>query len=51
MYAYAGSLTTGKRHARGDGIHVYRVEAGTGAWTHVQHIGELTNPSFLAAPS
>jgi 6-phosphogluconolactonase (cycloisomerase 2 family) len=48
MYAYVGSFTTAKRQARGDGIHVFRVDAGTGTWTHVQHIGELTNPSYLA---
>ncbi len=48
MYAYVGSFTTAKRKARGDGIHVYRADPSTGAWTHVQHIGDLTNPSFLA---
>lgn len=47
MYAYVGSFTTEKRKARGDGIHVYRADPATGAWTHVQHIGDLTNPSFL----
>ena len=48
MFAYVGSFTTAKRKARGDGIHVYRADPATGAWTHVQHIGDLTNPSFLA---
>lgn len=48
MYAYVGSFTTPKRKARGDGIHVYRVDPATGAWTHVQHVGDLTNPSYLA---
>src|SRR5215469_11662092 len=48
MFAYVGSFTTAQRKARGDGIHVYRVDAATGLWTHVQHIGDLTNPSFLA---
>jgi 6-phosphogluconolactonase len=48
MFAYVGSFTTALRKARGDGIHVYRVDAATGMWTHVQHIGDLTNPSFLA---
>lgn len=47
MFAYVGSFTTKKRNARGDGIHVYRVDAETGTWTHVQHLGGLTNPSFL----
>ena len=48
LYAYAGCYTTARRYARGDGIHVYRVEPATGAWTHVQHVGNLVNPSFLA---
>jgi 6-phosphogluconolactonase len=47
MYAYVGSFTTAKRKARGDGIHVYRTSPATGGWTHIQHIGDLTNPSFL----
>ena len=47
MYAYVGSFTTAKRKARGDGIHVYRTNPATGAWMHIQHIGDLTNPSFL----
>jgi len=37
-----------KRKARGEGIHVYRTNPATGARTHIQHIGDLTNPSFLA---
>jgi 6-phosphogluconolactonase (cycloisomerase 2 family) len=48
MYAYVGSFTTALRKARGDGIHVYQVDPATGAWTHVQHIGDLVNPSYLA---
>jgi 6-phosphogluconolactonase len=48
MFAYVGSFTSARRNARGDGIHVYRADAATGAWTHVQHIGELVNPSYLA---
>ena len=47
LYAYVGCYTTARRYARGDGIHVYRVDPGTGAWTHVQHVGNLVNPSFL----
>ena len=47
MFAYVGSFTSEKRKARGDGIHVYRVDPATGAWTHVQHLGDLVNPSFL----
>ena len=47
LYAYVGCYTTARRYARGDGIHVYGVDPGTGAWTHVQHVGNLVNPSFL----
>ena len=48
MFAYVGSYTTAQRKARGDGIHAFRVDPVSGTWTHVQHVGELTNPSFLA---
>src|SRR5215471_17109999 len=48
LYAYVGSFTTAQRKARGDGINVYRIDPTTGAWTHVQHIGDLVNPSYLA---
>jgi 6-phosphogluconolactonase len=48
MFAYVGSFTTAQRKARGDGIHVYRVDPATAMWTHVQHVGDLINPSFLA---
>jgi len=48
FFAYVGSRTTRERNARGDGINVYRVDAKTGQWTHVQLIGGLANPSFLA---
>src|SRR5260221_11701722 len=48
MYAYVGSFTTAQRKARGDGIHVYRTDPATGAWTDVQHLGDLVNPSYLA---
>jgi 6-phosphogluconolactonase (cycloisomerase 2 family) len=47
MYAYVGSFTTQARRGRGDGIHVFRVDPSNGAWTHVQHVGGLDNPSFL----
>lgn len=46
-FAYVGCYTTEQRHGRGDGIHVYRVDRSTGAWSHVQQLGELVNPSFL----
>src|SRR4051812_28611467 len=48
MLAYVGSRTTKERNARGDGINVYRVDTATGAWTHVQLLKDLVNPSFLA---
>jgi 6-phosphogluconolactonase len=48
-FAIVGSRTTRERNARGDGINVYRVDAASGRWTHVQHVaGELPNPSYLA---
>src|SRR6478736_564658 len=47
LYAYVGCYTTAQRKARGDGIHVYHINPQTGAWTHVQRVGELVNPSFL----
>lgn len=48
MFAYVGSFTTANRKARGNGINVFRMDPATGAWTHVQHVGDLVNPSFLA---
>ena len=47
-FAYVGARTTKERKARGNGINVYRVDAKTGAWSHVQLVGDLVNPSFLA---
>jgi len=47
LYAYVGSFTTAQRKARGDGINVYSIAPDTGAWTRIQHIGDLVNPSFL----
>jgi 6-phosphogluconolactonase (cycloisomerase 2 family) len=46
-FAYVGCYTTAQRYARGDGIHIYRVDAETGVWTHLDRVGELVNPSFL----
>jgi 6-phosphogluconolactonase len=48
MHAYVGSFTTAQRKAHGDGIHVYRADPSTGAWTHLQHVDGLVNPSYLA---
>lgn len=47
-FAYVGCFTTAQRYARGDGIHVYRMDAATGGWTHTQRVPNLVNPSFLA---
>lgn len=46
-FAYVGCFTTEKRRARGDGIHAYAVDPEDGAWTHLQHVPGLVNPSFL----
>lgn len=48
LFAYVGSYTTPGRNGRGNGINVYRVDHRTGAFRHVQHVGGLENPSFLA---
>ena len=45
-FAYVGCRTTKERNARGLGIEVFRVEP-TGAWSHVQRVTGLDNPSFL----
>ena len=47
-FAYVGCRTTRERNARGDGINVYRVDARSGRWEHVQLLSGLPNPSFLA---
>ena len=48
MLAYVGSRTSRERHARGEGISVYQVDAATGALERIQLLGDLVNPSFLA---
>src|SRR5262249_34630454 len=45
---YVGARTTKERNARGDGLNVYRMDNATGGWTHLQLLGDLVNPSFLA---
>jgi len=47
-FAYVGSYTTPERNGQGNGINVYKVDRRTGAFRHVQHLGGLENPSFLA---
>jgi len=48
LFAYVGSYTAPERNGHGNGINVYRVDPRTGAFRHVQHLGGLENPSFLA---
>jgi len=48
MFAYVGAFTTPERKGHGDGINVYRMDAASGGWTHVQLV-PVVNPSFLAA--
>ncbi|MBR0757743.1 lactonase family protein [Bradyrhizobium jicamae] len=47
-YVYVGARTTRERNARGDGLNVYRMDNASGGWTHLQLLGDLVNPSFLA---
>jgi len=47
MYAYVGGYTSKDRNGRGDGINVYLVDEASGAWSHVQRLGDLVNPSWL----
>ncbi|HKV15756.1 MAG TPA: lactonase family protein [Reyranella sp.] len=48
LFAYVGCYTTPERKGRGNGINVYKVDRRTGAFTHVQRVNRLENPSFLA---
>ena len=47
MLAYVGGYTSKDRNGRGDGINVYRIDEASGAWSHVQRLGDLVNPSWL----
>lgn len=47
MFAYVGGYTTPDRDGRGSGITVYRVDPQGGAWTLIQTIGNLENPSLF----
>jgi 6-phosphogluconolactonase (cycloisomerase 2 family) len=47
-FAYTGCRTTKERGARGEGINVFRIDGGAGAWSHAQLVKDLVNPSFLA---
>ena len=48
MFAYVGSYTTPERKGHGNGINVYKVDPRSGAFRHLQTLGGLENPSFLA---
>ena len=48
LVAYVGCYTTPERGGRGNGINVYKVDRRTGAFTHIQRVDGLENPSFLA---
>lgn len=48
LFAYVGSRTTRERHARGEGISVFRVDAASGALERIQLVDGLVNPSYLA---
>ena len=47
LMAYTGCYTSAERYARGDGIHAFRIDPSSGAWTHTQRLEKLVNPSFL----
>jgi 6-phosphogluconolactonase (cycloisomerase 2 family) len=47
VFAYVGSFTSAQRRARGEGISVFSMNTTTGAWAHVQTLGDLFNPSYL----
>src|SRR5882724_10167318 len=47
-FAYVGSYTSKERNGHGEGINVYKIDPGTGNWTHLQLLKEVVNPSFLA---
>src|SRR3954451_17923828 len=47
MFAYVGGYTTPDRDGRGNGINVFRVDAVSGRWDHLQHVGGLENPSLF----
>ena len=47
LFAYVGGYTTPDRDGRGNGINVYRIDGDSGAWTHLQNVGGLENPSLF----
>jgi 6-phosphogluconolactonase len=51
MFVYVGCYTTPDRKGRGEGIAVYRIDADSGAWSRVQLLADVANPSFLTIDS
>ncbi len=47
LFAYVGCYTTEKRNGHGKGIGVFRVNVANAAWTPVQLVDGVVNPSFL----
>src|SRR5262249_5629188 len=47
LLAYVGCFTTERRHAKGKGISVYRIDPA-GARTHLQTVETAPNPQFIA---
>jgi 6-phosphogluconolactonase (cycloisomerase 2 family) len=47
-FAYVGSRTTRERGASGEGIAIFAVDAAASRWRHLDTVGGLVNPSFLA---
>jgi hypothetical protein len=47
-FIYVGPASPGSAVPAGDGINVYAMDHATGAWRHVQLVGNLVNPSFLS---
>lgn len=45
--AYVGGYTARERNGRGEGVNVYRVDPGSGAWSHLQLLPDIANPSWL----
>jgi 6-phosphogluconolactonase len=46
-FAYVGCYTSKERNGQGEGISVHRIDPASGAWTQVQVLKEIVNPSWL----
>jgi 6-phosphogluconolactonase len=47
LLAYVGGYTARERNGRGEGVNVYRVDLASGAWSHLQLLPGIANPSWL----